>query len=244
MKQKVKVFQIFNPKSLRNFSYILANPVNSECYIIDPFCFKEVRKLIELNNLKPIALLNTHHHDDHIRNNDEVLEYYQIKKIPNDKDKKIYFTETQYIQMIFTPGHVDDHFCYLGFEENKQSFIIAGDTVFNAGVGHCKLPTGDVNVLQETTLALRNLLEDSCLMYPAHDYFKTNLEFTLSLKDHERFSIDEALVNSWLQRRLKRNLDEEFIQTNMADEKEINLFFRFAHNKELFLELRSFRDSW
>ena len=62
--------------------------------------------------------------------------------------------------------------------------LFAGDTMFNAGAGHCK-GGGHPNALYDTFSGQLDKLPDETLIYPGHDYILNNLEFTL---DRERMS--------------------------------------------------------
>ena len=71
----------FNP--FQENTYILYDETK-ECVIIDPGCYdadekKMLSNFIEENTLKPIYLLNTHCHIDHVLGNRYVFEQYQLK---------------------------------------------------------------------------------------------------------------------------------------------------------------------
>ena len=64
----------FNP--FQENTYI-AFDESKECIIVDPGCYDEkentiLKNFIEQNNLKPVALVNTHCHLDHIFGNNFV----------------------------------------------------------------------------------------------------------------------------------------------------------------------------
>jgi glyoxylase-like metal-dependent hydrolase (beta-lactamase superfamily II) len=61
----------FNP--FQENTYVIAH-TNKDCWIIDPGCYtlqdqKALTAYIEKNGLKPVKLLNTHCHLDHIYGN-------------------------------------------------------------------------------------------------------------------------------------------------------------------------------
>ena len=85
---KVKSFT-FNP--LMENSYVIYDETKS-CAIIDPGCCcsaeeNELKAFIEKEGLKPVLLLNTHLHFDHIWGNPMVMKEYGLKPKANVADK-------------------------------------------------------------------------------------------------------------------------------------------------------------
>ena len=78
MSLKVVSFQ-FN--GFQENTYVVVSH-NKNCVIIDPGCYstqeeEELFNFIESNSFKPLALLNTHAHIDHILGNFAVKERYK-----------------------------------------------------------------------------------------------------------------------------------------------------------------------
>ena len=87
---KVKQFT-FNP--VQENTFVIWDETK-ECLIIDPGCYekneKEVLKsFIEENRLKPVKLINTHCHIDHIFGNKFSMETWNINLHMNNKDLPI-----------------------------------------------------------------------------------------------------------------------------------------------------------
>ena len=77
---KIKSF-VFNP--FQENTYIIYD-ATKECVIIDPGCYSEAEKntlkqFIENKKLKPVKLINTHCHIDHILGNKFTVEEWDIK---------------------------------------------------------------------------------------------------------------------------------------------------------------------
>ena len=71
----------FNP--FQENTYIIYDE-SKECIIIDPGCYsdqekKELASFIEINKLKPIKLINTHCHIDHILGNKFVANEWNLE---------------------------------------------------------------------------------------------------------------------------------------------------------------------
>ena len=77
---KIKRF-VFNP--FQENTFVLYDE-SKECVIIDPGCYEKVEEeelenFISENGLKPVALLNTHCHIDHILGNQFVAEKWVVE---------------------------------------------------------------------------------------------------------------------------------------------------------------------
>lgn len=193
---KIKSF-IFNP--IQENTYLLYNEFN-ECAIIDPGCYfpqeqEELTHFINQSNLKPVMLLNTHCHLDHVFGNKFVAEKYnlQLQLHKNEKTlldyaptsgliynmpfnnysgEYIYLKEGQIIKMgndellvIESPGHSPGHIC---FYCAKQSFIISGDVLFYRSIGRTDLPGGNHETLINNIKNKIFVLPDETIIYSGH----------------------------------------------------------------------------
>ena len=75
-------------------TYVLYDETK-ECIIVDPGCFDEQERttlatFIEENGLKPVQLVNTHCHIDHIAGNGFVAEKYKVPLVFNKTDQRIF----------------------------------------------------------------------------------------------------------------------------------------------------------
>lgn len=131
--------------------YILKKGKNA--IIIDPG--DEYEKIIqEVDESNVIALLVTHHHEDHIGALESLEKYYHIK--PNEwKDLNI--------EIIKTPGHTKDSISFYFPEEN---ILFSGDFIFQQGIGRWDLETGNWKEMQES---IKKILDyPNMQIYPGH----------------------------------------------------------------------------
>lgn len=242
----LNIIQLFIPNSLRNFNYILYSEDKRRAVIFDPYEASHIIDAVKEHKLEVIALINTHAHHDHIRHNEKILEYFDCPHVRLSDGEVFHLSDQDYIKALYTPGHIDPHFVFEAYSNTLPWGLISGDLLFNAGVGNCK-NGGDVEVLYQTITEVISKLPDELLLFPSHDYFLTNLKFSLSIEE------DNQTVVSLIEKREKQILDEEFIQTNLKMEREINPFLRLEKlktsfknksAKEIFIELRSKRDKW
>lgn len=193
---KVKSF-VFSP--LQENTYLLYNE-QGDTAIIDPGCYVEnERKIlvdfIKKNELKPVILLNTHGHLDHIFGNAFVQQYYNLVPHIHPLENPIlnlaeasgikwglpftpYAGDYAYIQhnqiinigqdslkVIFTPGHSPGS---VSFYAEKQQFIVSGDVLFRESIGRTDLYLGNYNQLIQTITQEFYSLDEETTVYSGH----------------------------------------------------------------------------
>jgi glyoxylase-like metal-dependent hydrolase (beta-lactamase superfamily II) len=154
-----------------------------------------VTNFIKQNNLKPVMLLNTHCHVDHVLGNKFVFDQYGLKPqfhkgeldtlaaIPGYAPQMgiryevsplpdIYLPETGSIalggsslELIFAPGHSPAHLC---FYAPKENFLIGGDVLFFGSIGRTDLLGGNFKQLISNIETKLFTLPDDCIVYPGH----------------------------------------------------------------------------
>lgn len=244
----MQVVQIYMQNSLRNFNYIIYSEKSKEAIFIDPLNLDMTLPYAEKLGLNPKYLLNTHYHPDHMVHNKKFLEIPGTQQIILKDNETFELAPGDFIRAITTPGHVDDHICFLLCRNNQEVGLISGDALFNAGVGHCKLG-GNVHDHYESTTFKLNTLAGNIKLYPSHDYLLTNLKFALTVEPNNK------VVQKLKLKRETQNQDLEFIQTDLSLEREINPFLRLDSNelkqrftglsvKDIFIKLRQLRDNF
>jgi hydroxyacylglutathione hydrolase len=196
---QIKIFT-FNP--FNENTYILYDETN-ECVIIDPGCHnyeerKELTDFIETSELKPVKLLNTHAHIDHILGNAFVKRKYEIPYFLHKKDMPILesapnraahwgfpayehtdvdvFMEEgdkisfgeSELEVLFTPGHAPGHVVFLNRE---QKICIGGDVLFKGSVGRTDFPLCSFEELEKSIKTKLYTLDDDVIVFPGHGAF-------------------------------------------------------------------------
>ena len=192
----IKIFQ-FN--AFQENTYLLYD-ATGECIIIDPGMSNEKEKneiinFISNNNLKPISVVNTHSHIDHILGiafltSKYNIDYYMHKSesemfnssamvgmsfgMKFDKPEKLpkFLDEgnevkfgKSILQIFYVPGHSSGSLCFYSKEDN---FLISGDVLFSNSIGRSDLPGGDHNTLIRGIKSKLFTLPDECKVYPGH----------------------------------------------------------------------------
>ncbi len=178
-------------------SYIISNDKN-ECVIVDPgLGYKKAADYIK-SKYKPLAILITHAHMDHIDgityftdlpiylynkekevfDDSELNLYEMIDRVPpyHTSDLDIRLVSNDEIinisdfkfRVIYTPGHTIGSCCYLIGDD-----LFTGDTLFHMSCGRCDFPTGDMRMMEESLNKLMNLFSDDVKCYPGHEDLTT-----------------------------------------------------------------------
>jgi glyoxylase-like metal-dependent hydrolase (beta-lactamase superfamily II) len=188
---------IFSP--IQENTYILYNEFK-QCIIIDPGCYFDEEKeslqtFIQQKGLKPVMLLNTHCHLDHVFGNKFVAETYGLKLQLHEKEKTVLsfaptsglmynmpfdnytgeFIEIKEgdkvllgedeLEIIEAPGHSPGSIC---FYCKKQGFVIGGDVLFQRSIGRTDLPGGSHPTLLNSIRKKLFILPDETIIYSGH----------------------------------------------------------------------------
>jgi hydroxyacylglutathione hydrolase len=187
----------FNP--LAENTYILSNE-KRESLIIDPGCYfteeeRALQNYITANNLKPLLLLNTHCHLDHVFGNYWVHKNYGLELYIHKGEKPVLefapasgnmyglgftnykgplhfleegdevFLGADKLKVLLTPGHSPASIC---FYCEAQNFIIGGDVLFNESIGRFDLPGGNEQQLYKSIREKLYVLPDETIVYSGH----------------------------------------------------------------------------
>ena len=180
-------------------TYVLSNE-KADALIIDPGCYfaeeeKTIENYIVENNLKPVQLLNTHCHLDHVFGNNWVHKNYGLElyihkgeqtvlefapavgnmyglTFTNYKGPLHFFDEGDEIflgddklKILLAPGHSPASVC---FYCEAQNFVIGGDVLFYESVGRFDLPGGNEAQLYKNIKEKLYVLPDETIVYPGH----------------------------------------------------------------------------
>ena len=180
-------------------TYILFDETR-ECVIIDAACSspQEDQELLDFvlkNGLKPVHLLSTHSHIDHILGNAFAKSQFGLG-LSAHKEGEMYLTTAhasaamfgfrlaevvfpdnyltdnqwitfgnQQLQVLFTPGHAEGSVCFY-LPENE--IVITGDVLFYQSIGRTDLPGGNYDILKNSIWGKLFTLPEATLVYPGH----------------------------------------------------------------------------
>ena len=193
----------FNP--FQENTYVVYDETG-ECVIIDPGCY-EAHERIELsdfitdNNLRPVRLLNTHCHLDHVFGNQYVHKTWKLELEIHRGELPVLEAVPQICKFYGIPmgeaspapgkfieegdeitfGNTQLEALFtpghspasLSFFGKKDGILIAGDVLFKESIGRTDLPGGDFDTLISSIKNKLFPLGDQVKVYPGHGPSRT-----------------------------------------------------------------------
>ncbi len=174
--------------------YLVYDEETRDCAVIDPGADPEkiISTIADLE-LKPVVVLNTHGHVDHIGANSDILQKYAVPLAMHAADTGM-LKVSDYIELslllgarnspapdrllaegdeiavgrtslrvIHTPGHTPGS---VGFVQG--GFLFSGDTLFCGGVGRTDLPGGSWKDLERSIRERILTLPEETVVLPGH----------------------------------------------------------------------------
>lgn len=187
--------------------FLVVGPVSTNCYlgineeskealIVDPGDrADQIRAMIEREGVKPVAILLTHGHFDHMMAAEELRRIYDIPVYAGDKEQEVLenaslnlstgfirktytMTADHYlrdgeelvlagsrIKVLETPGHTPGGCCYYLAEEG---ILFSGDTLFCQSVGRTDFPGGSFEEIKKSIKEKLFLLPPETICYCGH----------------------------------------------------------------------------
>ncbi len=189
----------FTFNAFQENSYVIYNETG-DCCIIDPGCNSSIEEkqlihFIQQKKLKPVYLLNTHCHLDHIFANRFIADHYGLKLHIHPEEQNVlrfgpasasmyqqqlniydgeilFIDEIDIIKMgddemniLFTPGHSPGS---ISFYSKADKFIISGDVLFEGSIGRTDLPGGNFEILAQSIRKKLYTLPEDVIVHPGH----------------------------------------------------------------------------
>ncbi|MFK7807183.1 MAG: MBL fold metallo-hydrolase [Saprospiraceae bacterium] len=188
----------FNP--FQENTYVVYDD-SGECIIFDPGCFTAEEKnqlstFISANNLKPVRLINTHCHLDHVFGNKYVSETYELGLEIHEGELPVLQAVPQACALYGLPqpepspapsnflkegttltfGNTKMEILFtpghspasISFYCAESNFVIAGDVLFRESIGRTDLPGGDFKTLIGAIKSELYPLGDEVRVYSGH----------------------------------------------------------------------------
>lgn len=198
----------------------------SRAAVVDPGDAQPVLDYLAREKLRLVAILNTHHHADHVGGNGELLRHFRVPvfgphdpRIPevtqrlrhNDRMTLPHFGIA--FDVIEIPGHTRTHIAFYG-----GGMLFCGDTLFAVGCG--RLFEGTPEQMHESLGKLMRL-PDWTRVYCGHEYTLSNIRFARAVDPNNR-----ALAELEARARKLREEGRPTLPSTIGQEKATNPFVR------------------
>lgn len=210
-----------------NYAY-LVTAGGSEAVVVDPSEAEPVIAALEREGLRLVAILNTHHHHDHVGGNEGLLARYgkmpvfahesDEGRVPAQTDlvaegKKVEVAGLSF-DTLHVPGHTTGAVSYFG-----HGAVFTGDTLFVAGCG--RLFEGTPAMMFTSLCEKLAKLPGDTKVYCGHEYTASNLRFALHVEPENAAAKEKlARVNAMRER------GEATVPSTIAEELATNPFLR------------------
>jgi hydroxyacylglutathione hydrolase len=187
----------FNPFSEN--TYLLYDET-MEAIIVDPGNYsreenEELTSFIDEKKIKPVRIVNTHAHIDHVLGVFYLKNKYNVPFVLHSKDEPVLAAVKSYapnygfpafnepeveqwisegdtvtfgassLRVLFVPGHAPGH---IALVNDDQKFVIGGDVLFRSSIGRTDLPGGSFETLMTSIRTQLFVLPDEYEVHPGH----------------------------------------------------------------------------
>lgn len=222
------------PAFADNYLWLLER--DDRALVVDPGDGRAVGAALAQRGLRLEGILVTHHHPDHIGGIGTLLaeaavpvygpraEAARIPTLTHPLDDgDVIEALGLRIEVLAVPGHTLGHLAYVtevGAGLGTQTLLFCGDTLFAGGCG--RLFEGTPAQMQASLSRLAALPADT-LVYCAHEYTLSNLDFALAVEPH-----NDALAAEFARVEALRAEGRYSVPTTIARERRFNPFLRAA----------------
>jgi len=232
-----------------NYVFVLHD--GRQAAVVDPAVAPPVADWLGRRGLELVAVLQTHHHSDHIGGTPELLRHWPAAAVvaaSADRDRIPFQTIGvadgerlpllgQELEVIAVPGHTRAHIAFHlpAASGELGGHLFCGDTLFAGGCGRLFEGTPEQMWCSLQRLAA---LPEATRVWCAHEYTETNLAWAA-----RECPTDEPIGRRLREVRQRRALGLATIPSSIALERATNLFVRCGDAQELAARRQS-RNRW
>lgn len=216
-----------------NYAYFLRPEGADTVALVDASEAGPILRALDAHGLRLGAILSTHHHNDHVGGNEELLSYFPgipVFGSAHDRGRIPKQTEVvshgQVIDVVglrlnglLVPGHTLGAVAFVGY-----GAVFTGDTLFAGGCG--RLFEGTPKMMYESLNLTLGALPGETLVYCGHEYTAKNLEFAAAVEPG-----NDAVARKAERVRALRARGEPSVPSTLAEERATNPFLRVTSSE-------------
>jgi hydroxyacylglutathione hydrolase len=210
-----------------NYIWVIRGNSGTHAALVDPGDAAPVLAALPRLGITPVAILCTHHHNDHVGGIPELLQHFpelpvygpahetidSLTHRLHDSDEVRLPDLGLNFRVLEVPGHTRGHLAYYG-----HGWLFCGDTLFSAGCG--RLFEGTAGQMH-TSLTRLAALPGNTQVFCAHEYTLANLRFAQAVEPN---NADIAAYRRVVE--AQRARDEPTVPSTLEREMRINPFLR------------------
>ena len=214
--------------------------------VVDPAVAEPAIAWLKQRGLELVAVLQTHHHSDHIGGTPALLGEWPAAEVVAaraDRERIPFQTKGvadgdrftllgRPVEVLEVPGHTRAHVAY---HLPLQGDLFCGDTLFAGGCG--RLFEGTPEQMHRSLSRLASLPETT-RVWCAHEYTEANLRWAAAERPG-----DGAIAERLRTVHRRRALGLATVPSSIGEERRTNLFVRAADGREL-AALRRSKEHW
>lgn len=231
-------------------NYVMVLHDDRQAVVVDPAVAEPVAAWLDRHGLELVAVLQTHHHSDHIGGTRELLRRWPEARVyasADDFERIPFQTDSlrggdqfnllgRPVQVLAVPGHTSAHLAYfLPAIEDGGSELFCGDTLFAGGCG--RLFEGTPAQMHDSLQQLA-ALPPATRVWCAHEYTETNLRWAQSQRPDDAPIVERLAAVTG-----QRLAGIPTVPSSIGLERATNLFVRSDSVAEL-AALRASRNDW
>lgn len=211
-----------------NYAYLVHAEGSRDAFVVDPSEAQPVLAALTQNDLRLVAIVNTHHHHDHVGGNEDLLAacgavpVYAHRsdqgRVPAQtelvEEGKSFRAAGFEINALHVPGHTLGAVAYV-----VEDAVFTGDTLFVAGCG--RLFEGTPAQMYESLSGKLGRLPPATRVYCGHEYTVSNLRFAVHAEPENR-----AAAGKLTAAQAVRERGEPTVPSTIGEELATNPFMR------------------
>lgn len=189
--------------AMQNFGYVIGDPAKKVAAVVDPsFDARILQKVARENGYTIEIIFNTHHHPDHVFDNERLADEtgakiaaHRLSNVRKDivlEDGQIVGVGELKVKVVHTPGHSPDSSCYI-----VAGRVLTGDCLFVGDCGRVDLPGSSVEDMYDSLFNKVRTMDEDLIVCPGHHYGKKPLS-TIGEEKRTNYTLQPRTLDEFI----------------------------------------------